>query len=91
MHYNSSGANLYHPGILFADDVMSFSGVTFALFCFGVVFLLSLKPRLFVQSFFVLRYACAPTATRVSSYFSLEMSLFPSIFVTLPFSLLYGK
>ena len=34
------------------------------LFCFVFVFLLSLKPWSFVQSFFVLRYACVPTATR---------------------------
>ena len=40
----------------------STSGVTFVSFCFISVFLLSLKkPRRFVQSFFVLRYACAPT------------------------------
>ena len=30
-----------------------------------ISFLLSLNPRPFVQSFFVLRYACAPTATRI--------------------------
>ena len=29
-----------------------FSGVTFVLLCFIFVFMLSLKPRLFVQSFF---------------------------------------
>ena len=82
--------------ILRADVVLSFSGVTLVLFCFVFVFFLSLKPRPFVQSFFVFRYACAPTATRscltksasffvfVSSFFflSLEMSLFPSIFVS---------
>ena len=67
-----------------------------------VGFLLSLKPRPFVRSSLVLRYACAPTATHslpnnclpasffvfVSSFFvCLEMSLFPSILVLLPFSL----
>ena len=67
---------------------MSFSGVTFVLFCFVYILLLSLKPSSFVQSFFVLRYACAPTATRnylttVSVFlFSLEVSLFPIFFCT---------
>ena len=50
--------------ILQGDVVLSFSGVTFGLFYFVFVFLLLLKPRPFVQSFFVLRYACDPTATR---------------------------
>ena len=44
--------------------VLSFFGVTLVLFCFVFVFLLSLKPLPFVQMFFVLRYSCAPTATR---------------------------
>ena len=48
----SSGANLYPPGVWFADDITSFSGVTFLLFCFIFVFMLSLKPRPFVQSSF---------------------------------------
>ena len=46
---------------LFADAILSISRVTFifsVLFCFVFVFLLSLKPRPFVQSLFVLRYAC---------------------------------
>ena len=62
--------------------------------------MLSLKPRPFVQSFFVLRYACAPTATR--SYLttvcllffvlvSLETSLFPSIFCTSTVFSPYGE
>ena len=51
-----------------------------------------LKPRPFVRSFFVLRCACVPTATRVFSFFPFflffsDMSLFSSIFVRLPFSL----
>ena len=49
----------------------SFSGVTFILFCFVVVFFLSMKSRPLVQSFFVLRYAYAPTAICVSSFFPL--------------------
>ena len=49
------------------------------------------KPRPFVQSFFVLRYACVPTAARVSSFFFsffffFEDVAFPSVFVPLPFS-----
>ena len=58
--------------------MLSFSGVTFVSFCFDFVFLLSLKPRPFVQSFFVLRYACAPTATR--SYLTTACVLFSSCF-----------
>ena len=90
-----SGANVYPPDVWFADVMLSFSGVTFVLFCFVFVFLLSQKPRPFVQSFFVLPYACAPTATRsylttvcvlflllfLPFFVSLEMSFFPSIFV----------
>ena len=48
----TSGANLYPPGVWFADAMASFSGATFVLFCFVFVFMLSLKPRPFVQSFF---------------------------------------
>ena len=36
----------------FADAMTSFSGVTFVLFCFVFVFMLSLKPRPFVQPSF---------------------------------------
>ena len=36
----------------FADAMASFSGVTFVLFCFVFVFMLSLKPRPFVQPSF---------------------------------------
>ena len=50
----ASNANLYLPGVfcMFADDMLSFSSVTFVLFYFVFVFLLSLKPRPFVSSFF---------------------------------------
>ena len=48
----TSGANLYLPGVWFADALTSFSGFTFVLFCFVFVFKLSLKPRPFVQSSF---------------------------------------
>ena len=56
------------------------------LFCFVFVFLLLLKPRPFFQSFFVLRYACAPAATRASSFFFLffwACRFFSSIFCTI--------
>ena len=43
---------LVAPGVWFADVMTSFSGVTFVLFCFVFVFMLSLKPRSFVQSSF---------------------------------------
>ena len=44
--------DLYPPDVWFADVMTSFSGVTFVLFCFAFVFMLSLKPRSFVQSSF---------------------------------------
>ena len=59
-----SGANLYPPGVWFADVMSSFSGIGITFVFFVFVFMLSLKPRPFIQSFFVLRYACAPIATR---------------------------
>ena len=79
-----------------------FSDVTFVLVCFVFVFLLSLKPRPFVQSFSVLRYACASTATRsylrticvlfLFFFLSLEkMPLFPSIFCTISGFSLYEE
>ena len=46
----TSGANLYPPGVWFADAMASFFGVTLVFFCFVFVFMLSLKPRPFVQS-----------------------------------------
>ena len=39
-------------GLCFADVMSSFSGVTLILFCFVFFFLLSPKPKPFVQSFF---------------------------------------
>ena len=53
-------------------------------FCFVFVFFISLKPRPFVQAFFVLRYACTPTATR--SYLTNVCVLF---FVFLSFFFLF--
>ena len=53
---------------------LSFSGITFVLFCFLFVFLLSLKSPPFVQSFFVRRCVCAPIATR--SYLTTVCALF---------------
>ena len=60
------------------------------------------KPSAFVQSFFVVQYAFAPTATRsyliidcvllfLLFFVFLEVSLFPSISVPLKFLCLYGK
>ena len=48
----TSGANLYLPGVWFADALTTFSGFTFVSFCFVFVFKLLLKPRPFVQSSF---------------------------------------
>ena len=49
---SQSGANLYPPGAWFADIIMYFSGIAFVLCCFFLVFILLLKPRPLVQSFF---------------------------------------
>ena len=94
-------ANLYPPGVWFADVMPSFSGpgVTFVLFCFFFVCIIcyaALKPRPFVQSFFVLRSSiCMRPDSRIThvSTFSpfLEMPLFPSIFVPLLFLSLYKQ
>ena len=93
-----SGANLYPPGVWFADALSSFPGATFVLVSFRfrlytLINMLSLKkPRPFVQSFFVLRYACVPTAIHVFLPFlfflfcrerSLFRVFFPSIFCTI--------
>ena len=90
----TSGVNLYPPGVWFADVMTSFSGVTFDLFCFFFVFMLSLMPRPFVQSSFDMQEG-APIATRVSffllPFFYLDMSLFPSIFCTIAFFSLYKE
>ena len=71
-----------------------FSGNTFLMFflCFiFVFFILSLKLRPFVQPFFDMHAARQPhlvTSQLYASFFvSLEMSLFPSFFVPLPFFL----
>ena len=53
-------ANLYPPGVWFADTVY-FSGVTFVLFRFRLYALFIEAAAL--HSIAVLRYACAPTAT----------------------------
>ena len=70
---STSGANLYPPGVRFADAMTSFSGVTFVLFCFVFVFMLSLKPRPLVQS--SLDTQVPRVATRVFSVF------FPLLFI----------
>ena len=67
-----------------------FSGVTYVLFCFVFVSMLSLEPRPFVQSSFNMQ-ACPDSHTcffLFTFYFSvyLEMSLFRSIFLV-PFPL----
>ena len=79
------GANLYPPGVWFADALaFFFSGVTFVLFCF--VFRLYAFVEAAALRSIVLRYAGVLIATRVSFFFFfsffvyLEMSLFPSIF-----------
>ena len=51
----TSDANLYSPGVWFADAMTSFSGVTFVLFCFVFMFMLRLKPRPFVRTSFDVR------------------------------------
>ena len=68
---------LVPSGVWFPDVMTSFSGVTFVLFCFVFVFMLSLKPRPFVQSSFGMQ---APRKPHVFIFIFLEMSFFPSIF-----------
>ena len=64
--------------------MLPFSGVSFDLFCFVFVLMLSLKPRPFVQSSFDMQ---APRQPHVFSFFfpfvCLEMAFFPSIFCTI--------
>ena len=48
----TSGANSHTPDVEFADVLTSSSGVTFVKFWFVFAFMLLLKPRPFVQSFF---------------------------------------
>ena len=58
------------------------------LFCFVFIFTLSLKPRPSVQSFFDMQAPRQPHVfLPLFPFVSLEISLFPSIFVPLPFSL----
>ena len=72
-----------------------FSGVKlFVLFCFVFVSMLSLKPRPFVQSSFDMQACRTHTCFFVVYFFLfvyLEMSLFPSIFCTIPAFALYGE
>ena len=63
-HHTTSGANLYPPGVWFADVMTPFSGVTFVLFCFVFVFLYAFVEAAALRSI-VLRYAGAPIAARV--------------------------
>ena len=96
-HFLVTIADLTHPlsnnrssvRIIGCYVMTSFSGVTCVLFCFVFVFMLSLKPRPFVQSI-VLRCAGAPVAIRVSFSF-LEMSLLLNIFCTSSTFSLYGE
>ena len=60
------------PAVWFAYAITSFSGVTFVLFCFVFVLMLSLKPRPFVQSSFDMLARC--TTRRASLYTSGETS-----------------
>ena len=66
--------------------MLSFYSVMFVLFRFRLYTFIEAAALRSI----VLRYAGTPTATRVFSLFlfvSLEVSLFPSSFVSLPFSL----
>ena len=82
-----------------------FSGVTVVSFCFAFVFMLSLKPRPFVQSSFAMQaprlphiyilyiyiyiYMCFFAFIFVFVY--LDMSLFPSFFSAISVLSLYGE
>ena len=67
----TSDANLYPPGVWLQTPCRLSLVLPRFWFCLVIVFLLPVKSRPFVQSFFVIRYgnACAPTATRVSFLF----------------------
>ena len=72
------GANLYPPGVWFADAMGFFSGVTFVLFCF--VFRLYAFVEAATLHSIVLRYAGVPIATRIrlfgfASFFVSMLSL----------------
>ena len=77
--------------------MLSFSGITFVLFCFVFVFLLFVEAAAVRSIGLRSSIPCAPTATRIyltticvlfSSFFiHLEISLFPSTSVLLPLSL----
>ena len=86
----TSGANLYPPGVWFADVMTSFSGVAFVLFCFVFIFMLSLKSRPFVQ----FSSTCRRPDSHTCFFFPFvyfEMSLFPSVICTIAAFSLYGE
>ena len=75
--------NLYPSGVWFADAMTSFSGVTFVLFCFVFVFLLSLKPRPSVNR--------SSICTRPDSHTQLPNNCLRHFhFLCLPFSCFFG-
>ena len=78
--------NLCPPGVWFADAMTSLSGVTFVLFCFVFVFVVSLKPQPFVQSSFDMQALRQPHVfLSFFPFLSWATLLFPIFF--LPFSL----
>ena len=93
----TSGANLYPPGVWFTDAMAFFFSLVLRLFCFASFFVYQVYA--FVEAAalrsIVLRYAGVPIATCVSFFFFLlffvvvylEMSLFPSIYIFVPFPL----
>ena len=101
--HHTSGVNLYPPDVWFAD-VISLSCVMFVLFRFRLSsFTRAAAFRSIVVRFSICMRSIAPTATRswlpnnclrhfsflfLPFFVSLEMWLFPSIFVPLPFSLI---
>ena len=87
----TSGANLCPPGVWFADVMTSFSGVPFVLFCFVFVFMLSLKPRPFVQSSFDMQAPRHPHVFFFLFFIIWRCRFFRVFFVPFPLSLLYGE
>ena len=93
MVHSTSGANLYLPGVWFADAMTSFSGVTIVLFCFVFVFMLKFAKAAALRSI-VIRYAGAPIATRVSFLISFCLFgdvAFSELFCTFAAFSLYGE
>ena len=83
--------SLYPPSVWFADVMTPFSGVTFALVCFILTFMLTLKSRPYVQSSFDMRAPRKPRVLLFSSCLFGDVAFSEYCFVPLLFSLCVGS